>query len=71
MSNLYNDFEKRFTGAWFSSGWIEVEKKSQEDIDNRKDVIKLQAELADIEERLEEISLKKLRLTNLARLYES
>ena len=71
MSNLYNDFEKRFTGAWFSSGWIEVEKKSQEDIDNRKDVIKLQAELADIEERLEEISLNKLRLTNLARLYES
>jgi len=69
MSDLYNDFEKRFTGAWFSTGWVEVEKKDVEDTNNRKNVVKLQSELAEIEERLEDINLKKLRLSNLATMY--
>lgn len=69
MSGLYNDFEKRFSGAWFSTGWVEVEKKPESDVDNRKNVAKLQAELAQIEERLEDINLNKLRLSNLAKMY--
>jgi len=69
MSNLYDNFEKRFTGAWFSTGWVEVETKSVDETDNRKDVVKLQSELAQIEERLEDISLNKLRLSNLAKMY--
>jgi len=71
MSDLNNDFEKRFTNAWFSSGWIDVDKKPAENVEKRKDVVKLETELAEIEERLEEINLNKLRLSNLSRLYEN
>ena len=71
MSDLYNDFEKRFSGAWFSAGWVEVEPKPVENVDNKKNVAKLQAELEQIEERMQNISLNKLRLSNLAKMYEN
>ena len=69
MSNLYNDFEKRFTNAWFSSDWGELEVKSSVNQVVRKDVATLQAELAVIKENIESIAQKQLRLANLSRLY--
>lgn len=70
MSNLYEDFEKRHINSWFSFGWIEVEAKPQEIKATRKDLITLQAELEQIEENIEGIKQKQLRLANLAKLYE-
>lgn len=73
MANLYNEFEKRFNNAWFSAGWVEVkaESKEQKTQNLKKDVATLQAELEKIQENIETISLKKLRLSNLAKLYEN
>lgn len=71
MSSLYNDFEKRYTDSWFSAGWVEVEAKSkptQMEI-YHKDLTTLEAELNNINERIENISQKQLRLNNLAKLY--
>lgn len=70
MSNLYEDFEKRHINSWFLSGWIEGETKSQEVKFTRKDLTTLQAELEQIEENIEAVKQKQLRLANLAKLYE-
>lgn len=71
MSNLYNDFEKRFTNEWFSSGWSEAEFKPKAVVETRKDLTTLQTELEQIEEHIEVITQKQLRLANLAKLYEN
>lgn len=76
MSSLYENFENRFTNAWFSVGWAEVEVKPQETelqkVNNyRKDLSTLQAELDGIQEHIENISQKQLRLANLAKFYEN
>lgn len=71
MSNLYDDFEKRFTDKWFSSGWAEVETKQQTSQRVRKDLATLQAELDEIQECIENVAQKQLRLANLAKLYEN
>jgi len=69
MSELDN-FEKRFTNAWFSSGWAEIEpKKATEAKDLHKDLVVLESELEEINQKLENISQKQLRLENLAKLY--
>lgn len=70
MSNLFDDFEKRHTDSWFSSGWVEVEAKKPEAHVFKKDLATLQAELEQIEENINTISQKQLRLANLAKLYE-
>ncbi len=69
MSSLYDDFEKRFTDKWFSAGWIEIEAKPKETEVAHKDLTILQAELTELNERIENISQKQLRLSNLAKLY--
>lgn len=83
MSGLYEDFEKRYTNAWFSAGWSEVDTKQKEaqvqvaSSNNRKDLQKdlrkdlsvLQEELNEIKENIESISQKQLRLANLAKFY--
>lgn len=69
MSNLYNDFEKRFTGNSFSANWVEVEVKPQENQSVRKDLNTLQDELQKIQENIETIAQKQLRLANLAKMY--
>ena len=76
MSDLYDKFENRFTNAWFSSGWVEVETKpkeakSQSVNNSRKDLLMLQEELDDIQEHIENISQKQLRLANLAKFYSN
>ena len=71
MPDLYNDFEKRFTNAWFSAGWGEIEVKPAVKQVSRKDVATLQAELAEIKENIESIAQKQLRLANLSKLYEN
>lgn len=70
MSNLYDDFEKRFTNKWFSADWSEVEAKSHEVKISRKDLTTLQTELEQIRENIEVIVQKQLILANLAKLYE-
>lgn len=73
MSSLYNDFEKRFTDEFFSSGWIEIEAKPQIQQSApaaRKDLQTLESELQQIQDHIEFVSEKKLRLANLAKLYE-
>lgn len=71
MSNLYNDFEKRFTGNSFSANWVEVEVKPQAAMIARKDLNTLQDELQKIQENIETIAQKQLRLANLAKMYEN
>lgn len=73
MSNLYDDFEKRFTNAWFSAGWneIKIEAKPQEVHRARKDVATLESEISALKEEIENIELKQLRLANLAKLYNN
>lgn len=70
MSNLYDDFEKRFNNAFFSTSWVEVEAKPQEVHVSRKDLPTLQSELNQIQEHIETVAQKQLRLANLAKLYE-
>ena len=72
MSGLYNDFENRFTGEWFSSGWIEVEAKPVKAIEARvehKDLATLEFELELIKEHIESLEQRELRLSNLAKMY--
>ena len=69
MSNMYDDFEKRFNGKTFSAGWVEVNTAVVNKQIMHKDAETLQAELDMINETLEDISQKKLRLANLAKLY--
>lgn len=72
MSSLYDDFEKRFTNAWFSAGWNdEVKVKPKQQVAVRKDAKTLETELNTIKEAIENIELKQLRLANLAKLYNS
>lgn len=69
MSEL-SDFQYKFKNAWFSSGWIEVEAQPQ--TANQilhKDLATLQAELEEINQTIESIAQKQLRLANLAKLY--
>lgn len=75
MSNLFNEFENRFTNEWFSCGWSEevVAKPAQEkkvEV-SRKDLTVLQSELEQIQQHIENIAQKQLRLSNLAKLYEN
>lgn len=69
MSELYENFEKRFTNSWFNSGWIEVEVKPAENQIVHKDLSVLEAELEVINNQLESIEHNQLRLANLAKLY--
>lgn len=70
MSNLYNDFEKRFTGNSFSAGWVEIEIKPSAEINvSRKELSTLEEELQKIQENIENIAQKQLRLANLAKMY--
>ena len=69
MSNLYDNFEKRFTDKWFSAGWVEAEVKAPQDASDHKDLAVLEAELNQINEKIETIAQKQLRLANLAKLY--
>ncbi len=69
MSNMYDDFENRFTGKWFSAGWVEVLPKEVEKEITRKDLVTLESELAEINETMDLISQKQLRLANLAKMY--
>lgn len=71
MSDLYNNFEKRFTSTWFSVGWIEAEEKPLMEKTCKKNIDVLQEELRKIEEHIETIAQKQLRLSNLASFYES
>ncbi|HNW26509.1 MAG TPA: hypothetical protein PKI94_06955 [Candidatus Gastranaerophilaceae bacterium] len=74
MPNMYDDFEKRFENAPFFAGWVEFEVKPAKAAPivkaEHKDIDALSAELKLIEEQLEEISLKELRLANLAQFYQ-
>lgn len=70
MAGFYNEFEKRFTNNWFSANWSEVEVKSSANQSSKKDLQTLQEELKQIEENIETISQKQLRLSNLAKLYQ-
>lgn len=65
MSNLYDDFEKRFTDKWFSSGWAEVETKQQTSQRVRKDLATLQAELDEIQECIENVAQKTIEISQL------
>lgn len=75
MSSLYDNFEKRFTNAFFSANWSEFEvKPSKQQVATKashKDALTLQEELNEIQEHIENISQKQLRLANLAKLYEN
>lgn len=69
MSEL-EKFEKRFNNNWFSANWSEVEVKPNSTKVDRKDLQTLQAELEQIEEHIEVVTQKQLRLSNLAKLYQ-
>lgn len=73
MSNMYDDFEKRFENAPFFAGWTEFEIKPAKTAPvikhEHKNLDSLSAELKSIEEQIEEVSLKQLRLSNLAQFY--
>jgi hypothetical protein len=71
MSNLYDDFEKRFTSAWFSSGWQEVEKTEpmKGEIQTRKSLDILNSELETLQDNMEKICAKELMLNNLSKFY--
>ncbi len=73
MPNNYDDFEKRFSNAWFSVGWGEVEVKSQSKVavTARKDLETLQNELEELNENINNIADKQLRLSNLAKFYSN
>lgn len=71
MSNLYDEFEKKFEFSWFSAGWVEVDVKPQPKAqDHRKDLNTLNQELLSIQDDIENIAQKQLRLANLAKLYQ-
>lgn len=76
MSNMYDDFEKRYTDKWFSAGWVEVnslvENKQilHRNIEH-KNIETLEDELEMINQTLDDVSMKQIRLANLARFYNS
>lgn len=69
MTNLYDDFEKRHKFNWFSGNWSEPEVQKPTAQVFRKDLATLQAELNEIQQHIEDVSQKQLRLANLAKLY--
>lgn len=69
MTNLYDDFEKRFTNEFFSSGWSEIEVKPQKAQNFHKDLAVLETELSELNEKMDIIAQKQLMLSNLAKLY--
>lgn len=79
MSNLYDEFEKKFQFSWFSAGWVEAELKqaAEEDIQEgvrpmlRKDLSTLEQELEALKEDMETINQKQLQLSNLAKFYNT
>lgn len=71
-SKLYNDFEKRFSTAWFSSEWNEAPVvKKEVFVRSRKDEQTLMQELEKLKEEMETICEKQIRLANLAKFYNS
>lgn len=74
MSELYNEFEDKYKFSWFSAGWVDVEVKPSQAAPvqavNKKDLQMLESELSSIQETLENIELKQLRLANLAKFYQ-
>lgn len=70
MSDLNRDFEKRFANKWFSCGWSDA-KKSETKGTDKKSLETLEAELLMINDTIEAIAQKQLRLHNLAMLYEN
>lgn len=46
MTNIYDDFEKRFTSSWFSSSWTEVLPQQSTNFEcGPKELVELHAEL--------------------------
>jgi len=73
VSDICDDFEKRFTSSFFSAGWIEVQpvqKIVAADEAHRKNLEDLQQELSALKSDVESISFKQLRLSNLAKFYQ-
>ena len=69
----YIDFKKRYNSEWFSASWVDITPENKEEITAmviKKDVETLQKELEEIQEDIASIELKKLRLANLAKMYE-
>lgn len=74
MSDLYDDFEKRFKNAWFSVGWQETsdnQMKGEVQQQSRRTLASLQAELNDLQDDMEKICAKQLMLENLSKLYKA
>lgn len=69
MANLYDDFEKRHKYNWFSSNWADAEVKKPTEQVFRKDLATLQSELDGIQQHIEDVTQKQLRLANLAKMY--
>lgn len=73
MEDMYEEFEKRYTDKWFSAGWVEIEAqkhKSAKTVEyNHKDLATLENELEMLNDNMDEIVEKQLRLANLAKLY--
>jgi len=73
MSDLCDDFDKRFTSSFFSASWVEVQpvqKIVAVDEAHRKNLEDLQLELSTLKSDVENISFKALRLSNLAKFYQ-
>jgi len=70
---LYDEFEKRYTNKFFSSNWIEITPENKEKVNAvvmKKDLATLECELETLKENIENIELKKLRLSNLIKMYQ-
>ncbi len=70
---LYEEFEKRYTNEFFSSGWVEITPENKEEVKAvvmKKDLATLEYELEALKENIESIELKKLRISNLAKMYQ-
>ena len=70
---LYEEFEKRYTNKVFSPSWVEITPENKEEvkaISIKKDLATLEYELEALKESIEGVELKKLRLSNLAKMYQ-
>lgn len=68
----YDEFEKRYTNNWFSSGWLEVSEKQPEEQEQkvvRKDIATLEEELSQIQMQVEKITQKQEELKEMSRMY--
>lgn len=73
MTNLYDDFEKRFSSAWFSVNWQDSNQASRQakgEVYRRKTLETLQDELEKLQDDIEQINAKQLVLENLSKLYK-